>query len=66
MQLHIVVLPLVSADSDDDFEETRQSTSKLALAARERKLKLSVVTQPNKCADEVPLIRKKNISVDLM
>ena len=64
MQLHIVVLPLVSADSDNDFEETRPSTSKLALAARERKLKLSAVSLPDKCADEVPLIRKKNIFVD--
>ena len=63
------MLPLVSADSDDDFEETRPSTShtsKLALAAREWKMKLSVVSLPDKCADEVPLIRKKNISVDLM
>ena len=66
MQLHIVVLPLVSADSDDEFEETRPSTSKLALAACEWKMKLSVVSLPDKCADEVPLIRKKNISVDLM
>ena len=66
MQLHIVVLPSVSADNDDDFEEIRPSTSKLALAACGRKLKLSVVSLPDKCADEVPFIRKEDISVDLM